>query len=161
MSQIDLSLEWGQDLALTPQGTLLFVSGWDRVRQRIIRRILTNPSQALPDGSSTPADYLFDATYGVGGGALVSQNPTRAWENALRQRVTQGVLSDAAVNSGFLPQIVIQKPQPNMILIFVGLTLLSGEAKAFGISLGSHQAPLTDEAGNALKDESGDELFGS
>lgn len=136
MAAFDLFLEWGQDLVLNASGTLATVSGWPQVRERIIRRILTNPAQTLPDGSTTPPDYVFDPSYGIGGGALVSQNPTPQWLDRLRQRVRQGVLSDAAVNPGYDPQIVISQPTPNTFVIAVGCQLQSGQAGAFSISVG-------------------------
>ena len=136
MATFDLALEWGQDLTLNASGSLATVTGWDQVRERIIRRILTNPAQTLPDGSTTPPDYVFDPGYGIGGGALVSQNPTQRWLDALRQRVRQGVLSDAAVNPGYDPQIVISQPTPETFVIAVGVQLQNGQAGAFSIAVG-------------------------
>lgn len=133
MSTLDFYLEYGQDLVLAPSGSLEIATGWDQVRERIIRRFLTNPAQVLPDGSSTPADYVFDPAYGIGGGALVSQNPTQQYLNALRQRIRQAVLSDVAVDPGADPQIVIQQPTPQTFMVFVGVQLSTGQQGTFSI----------------------------
>ncbi|HTI81726.1 MAG TPA: hypothetical protein VL614_14860 [Acetobacteraceae bacterium] len=136
MSGFDLDLEWSGDLVLSPAGTLQTVTGLPRVRQRIIRRFLSNSAQQLPDGTFTPPTYLFDTTYGIGGGALVSQNPTRAWRNSLIAKITQAVLSDTDVDPGVQPQVVIQQPQPNMMMIYVGFQLITGQSGSFGLQIG-------------------------
>jgi hypothetical protein len=136
MSTLDLYLEWGQDFVLSDAGTLQVALNWDQVRERIIRRILTNPGQVLPAGNFTPPDYIFDPNYGIGGGALVSQNPTKAFIHSLTSKITRGVLSDAAVDPGYQPQVVIQQPEPNIMIILVGLKLLTGQPQAFSIRVG-------------------------
>lgn len=136
MSAFDFDLDWNQDLVLSATGTLATVTGLPQVRQRIIRRFLSNSSQELPDGSYTPPTYLFDTTYGIGGGALVSQNPTRAWRNALIAKMTQAVQSDTAVDPGVQPQVVIQQPSPNMMMIYVGFQLTTGQQGNFGLQIG-------------------------
>ena len=55
-NSFDFFLEWGQDLVLSSTGTIQTATGLDRVRQRIIRRFLTNGSQVLPNGNYTPPD---------------------------------------------------------------------------------------------------------
>lgn len=91
----------------------------------------------MPDGNKTPADYLFDQSYGIGGGALVSQNPTRQWINDLKKRIRAGVLADAGVDPGSDPVIVFRQPQPNTFVIYVGVQLLSGQSGSFSLSVGS------------------------
>ena len=51
----DLSHLWGSDLALGPTGDLALAFGTDEGRQRVLRRLLTNPG-----------DYLWQPTYGAG-----------------------------------------------------------------------------------------------
>lgn len=137
---MDLFLEWGNDLVLTPSGSVATAVGWDEVRERIIRRILTNPAQTLPDGSSTQADYIFDPNYGIGGGALVSQNPTKRFVADLKKRIRAGVLADVAVSPSAEPQILIQQPQPNTITVYVGVLLSSGQTGVFSLSTSSTAA---------------------
>jgi phage baseplate assembly protein W len=51
----ELAQDWGGDLSASPTGDLAVVSGVDRSKQRVLRRLLTNPG-----------DYLFHPTYGAG-----------------------------------------------------------------------------------------------
>lgn len=57
---IDLNHYVGGDLSLSPTGSLSPVEGIDRGRQRILRRLITNPG-----------DYLFHTDYGAGLGRFV------------------------------------------------------------------------------------------
>lgn len=136
MSAFDFDLSWGQDLVLSSTGTLQTVTGLEQVIQRIIRSFLTDSSQVLPDGSRTAPGYVFDTAYGLSGGALVSQNPTRGWKNALIARVNQAVLSDVSVDPGVQPQVVIQQPQPSTMLIFVGFQLITGQPGNLSLQVG-------------------------
>ncbi|MDQ0124712.1 hypothetical protein J2W17_003666 [Pseudomonas lini] len=56
----DLNHYAGGDLALSPTGSLSPVEGLDRGKQRILRRLITNPG-----------DYLFHPEYGAGLGRYV------------------------------------------------------------------------------------------
>lgn len=51
----DLANEWGSDLSLSSTGDLLLVSGSAAGRERVLRRLLTNPG-----------DYIWDVGYGAG-----------------------------------------------------------------------------------------------
>lgn len=51
----DVGHFWGSDLLLSPTGDLARVTRADRSRQRVLRRLLTNPG-----------DYIFHPTYGAG-----------------------------------------------------------------------------------------------
>lgn len=129
-------LEWGGDLVLTPTGSLQTAVGWDQVRERIIRHFLTNRAQTLPDGSTTPPDYVFSPGYGQGAGALVDQNPNDAFVADLTRRMRQAVLSDAAVDPGAVPQITITRPRGDTYEVFVTVTLSNGQQGKVAISLG-------------------------
>ncbi|MDY7559975.1 phage tail protein [Pseudomonas sp. CCC3.2] len=56
----DLNHYVGGDLSLSPTGSLSTVSGIERGKQRILRRLITNPR-----------DYLFHPEYGAGLGQYV------------------------------------------------------------------------------------------
>ena len=56
----DLSQEWSSDLALGPTGGLALTSEADLTRQRLLRRLLTNPG-----------DYHWHPDYGAGLGRFV------------------------------------------------------------------------------------------
>lgn len=64
----DISHEMGFDLAWSPTGDIAAVDGTDWGRQRVLRRLLTNPG-----------DYLWHLAYGAGLAAMVGQpaNATR------------------------------------------------------------------------------------
>lgn len=54
----------GGDLSTSPSGDYRPVSGTEKGKQRVLRRLLTNPG-----------DYLFHPDYGAGLGQKVGQNP--------------------------------------------------------------------------------------
>lgn len=58
----DVSHFYGGDVALGPTGDLGRVSGVDRSKQRVLRRLLTNPG-----------DYIFHPTYGAGLGLMIGK----------------------------------------------------------------------------------------
>lgn len=122
----DFFLNWNSDLVITPSGSVQTATGWDRVRQRIIRRIITNPARPLPDGSFTAADNVFSPNYGIGLGALIDQ--TDADEATLERKIAQGVLEDADVDSTIPPSISFQRPSPAALWIIIGVTLKTGQS---------------------------------
>ena len=133
---MDFYLEWNGDLVLTPSGSAQTAVNWDQARERIIRSFLTNSAQQLPDGSYTPADYVFDITFGEGAGALVDQNPDQAYILGLNQRMRQAVLSDASADPGQVPVIVITQPEPDTYQVFVSVPLIDGTQGSVSITLG-------------------------
>ena len=58
----DLSHEFGGDLAAGPTGDLVLAEGAALGRQRVLRRLLTNPG-----------DYIWQPDYGAGLGRFVGQ----------------------------------------------------------------------------------------
>lgn len=56
----DLNQYVGDDLSLSPTGSLSPVEGIERGKQRVLRRLITNPG-----------DYLFNPEYGAGLGRYV------------------------------------------------------------------------------------------
>lgn len=122
-----LYLEWNGDLKLECRTSLQLATGWDEVRQRIIRRLITNCAQTLPDGRFTPADYIFDNSYGDGLGSMVDQNFTDTFLGALEQRIYAGVLADAAVDTSIPPTIKFARPMPEMLVIYISVILVTGQ----------------------------------
>ena len=133
---MDLYCEWGGDLVLSPSGGVQTATGWDQVRQRILRSLITSGDTVLPDGSSSPAGYVFHPTYGLGLGVLVSQNQTPAMLAELQSRIRAAVLEDASVDPSFQPQVVFRQPTTTCLEVYVGCLLLSGAPVSFGVSLG-------------------------
>lgn len=58
----DIAHLWGQDLGLGPTGDLGRVNRTTRSRQRVLRRLLTNPGE-----------YLFHPDYGAGVPKMIGQ----------------------------------------------------------------------------------------
>jgi hypothetical protein len=58
----DLAHIWGNDLQVSPAGDFARVNGLERSKQRVMRRLLTNPG-----------DYKQHPTYGAGLAAYVGQ----------------------------------------------------------------------------------------
>lgn len=122
----DFYLDWNSDFRITPNGSLQTAVGWDQVRQRIVRRIITNSSQLLPDGTRTPADYVFDPAFGIGAGALVDQNVDADYIAGLERRISRGVLEDSAVESTTPPTIQYVQPNNETFWAVVSVLLKSG-----------------------------------
>ena len=131
----DLYMDWQGDLLVTPNGSVQMASSWDHYRQRIVRRLVTNSAQVLPDGSTTAPDYIFDTAYGFGLAALVDQNPTEAFLQSLTAKIRAAVLADVAVDPGSLPTITIQQPNPSTYIVNIALTLLDGTPGTVQIAL--------------------------
>ncbi len=111
-------------------------SGWDEVRERIIRRFLTNSALPLPDGTTTPPDYVFDPLYGLGAGALIDQNPDATWRANFSRRMREAVVADSAVAPSSVPSINITTPLIGVTEVYVGIQLISGQQGSFSLTLG-------------------------
>lgn len=59
----DVGHFWGSDVQLGPTGDLARATRADRSKQRVLRRLLTNPG-----------DYIWHPTYGAGLPAKIGQN---------------------------------------------------------------------------------------
>ena len=131
-----LFLEWGGDLILENRTSLQLATGWDLVRQRIERRIITNSAQQLPDGTFTTADYIFDQNYGIGAGKMIGQPFDEQFVATLYQRIQAGVLADAAVSTTIPPSIqLIQTNGGNTLWCVVGVTLANGNTGQIALSV--------------------------
>jgi hypothetical protein len=131
----DFSLEWNGDFIVTPSGSIQTAVGWTLVRQRIIRRIITNSAEILPDGTFTNADNIFAPDFGVGLGTLVDQAFNEDFQAELQRRIAQGVLEDQDVDSTIPPSIVFERPNPSTLVIVIGLTLKTGQPGTISIQV--------------------------
>ena len=59
----DLFQQWGGDLVVAANSDILPSNQTDRGTQRVLRRLLTNPSDPL---NNLPSDYIFHPAYGAG-----------------------------------------------------------------------------------------------
>jgi hypothetical protein len=123
---LDFYAEWNQDYVLTPNGSLQTAVGWDRTRQRIERKLITNSAQQLPDGTFTVADYVFEPTFGQGVGAMVDQNPTQAFTAEYIGKVNQAISQEFGTDPGEAPSIVFTRPDPSTWMVTIGVPLLNG-----------------------------------
>ena len=71
----DLYHLWSGDLNLSATGGLLLVDSVELSKQRVLRRLLTNPAQYDTNGNVTvPGDYLWQQEYGAGLPSYIGQN---------------------------------------------------------------------------------------
>ena len=96
---INLSLPWAGDLQLTNNGSLAFVSGIERVRQRIVRRYFTCPAEVLAGGIFVASDYMFDPNYGLGATRLVGQQISPEKAALVTTKIKNAVLIDEGVDT--------------------------------------------------------------
>lgn len=133
----DIYCEWGQDILVTPNGSIQTAVGWDRVRQRIIRSLITNPAQTLPDGSTTAPDYVWHKDFGVGAGSMVGQVPNQHYQAHLISMINQAVLSDVSVDPGSTPTVIFQQLQPGTWIVFISVTLKDGTTGRVSVKVGA------------------------
>lgn len=109
----DLNTWYGNDVNVSASGDLLLIDGRDRVRQRILRRLLTNSNN---DGF--PSDYLWHPTYGAG-------CPRRVGEtrdiNAISAAIRSQIMAEAGVAKQPLPEIDVA-PIDNGVFVSIRYT---------------------------------------
>ncbi len=125
-SGLDFYAEFNQDYVLTPSGSIQTAVGWDRIRQRIERRLITNSHQQLPDKTYTAADYIFAPSFGLGVGAMIDQNPTKSFTAAYIGRVNQAISREYGVDPGVAPQVTFAQPNQYTWLITAVVPMLGG-----------------------------------
>ena len=88
-------------------GDLLSIDGLDRGRQRIIRRLLTNPG-----------DYTWHPDYGAGLGRLVGETRNRY---AIESRIRSQIMQEACVARTPLP-VITSSPIPDGLFVSIVYT---------------------------------------
>jgi hypothetical protein len=105
----DLSHWMGQDIGLSPTGDVGRVNGSDRSRQRVLRRLLTNPGE-----------YLTHPAYGAGLARFVgSVTDVGAITAAIRGQM----LLESSVAKTPAPKINVN-PLPNGLAVTIAYTSL-------------------------------------
>jgi hypothetical protein len=132
---MDLFIELQSDFLLTANGDIVAAEGWDEVRQRIERRIFTNPAAAQDNGAVIPADYIFDPEYGLGARAAVGNTFTQQMIAAFTQRIYEGVMVDQGVNNNVPPVITVKQVNPQNVEFSIQVTLATGLAQTILLSL--------------------------
>lgn len=130
-----LFAEWGGDLQLTNTGALQPATGWDEIRQRIERRLLTSPSGFLPDGTPTAAEYIFHPDYGEDLQAYVGQNIGESWMNGVRKSVLAGTRVDAGVQPDTLPKVTFTRTGSHQISMNILVQLVTGQVGSISLEM--------------------------
>ncbi|QAU22605.1 phage tail protein [Dyella sp. M7H15-1] len=101
----DLSHYWSGDCSAAANGDLLTASDTERAKQRILRRLLTNPAQKDAAGNVTVhGDYIFHPDYGAGLPRLVGSLASPA---EIRALIRGQMLLEASVARNPAPNITV------------------------------------------------------
>lgn len=93
----DLYNDMGQDLILNPDSDLLNVSNTERSKQRVLRRLLTNP-----------IDYIWHIDYGAGLPSYVGREYSNATFNDIQSAIISNIFNEDSVAKIPAPEIIFQ-----------------------------------------------------
>lgn len=124
---VDLYLDWNGDFLVTPSGSVQAAVGWDQVRQRITRRLLTPPGGRLPDGTLSPPGNVFSPGFGIGLPVLVDHPTDLEQQQTMQRYISRAVLEDTDVLSTSPPSVQFQLLDAETVRIVIGVTLLTGQ----------------------------------
>lgn len=119
----DLSHEFGADLEVGPTGDLAVAQGAAQGRQRVLRRLLTNPG-----------DYIWQPDYGAGLGRFVG---SPAAPERIRAVVRSQIFREPAVARS--PEPVVEVQADGQGRVFVAIRYAdadSGATQSLGFSVG-------------------------
>lgn len=101
----DIDHYWNGDCSAAANGDLLTASDSERSKQRILRRLLTNPAQKDAAGNVVvPGDYIFHPDYGAGLPRMVGSLATPA---EIRARIRGQMLLETSVARSPPPDITV------------------------------------------------------
>ena len=107
---MDLSLPWGSDLAIGPNGDFKGVTDDAATKERIVRRLLTNPIGLDSNGTEVAeCDYHFHPNYGAGTRRYVHGVITQELQQTVQQRVTDQALQEPSVVATPAPVVNVTK----------------------------------------------------
>ena len=89
----DIAHDFGGDIVFAPNGDVALAAGPVLTRQRVLRRLLTNPG-----------DYIWDVNYGAGLGAMVGQP---AYTDRIAAIVRAQMFQEASVARNPLPVVSV------------------------------------------------------
>jgi hypothetical protein len=92
----DLALDWGQDFSISAQCDLQTATDLPLLKQRVIRRILTNKK-----------DLIFEPLFGVGIPQYVSDGISPSIFNEIKQRVIEEIYKEETIARDPAPEIEI------------------------------------------------------
>ena len=116
----DCSHQFGGDLSVSAAGDLLLASGDTYTRQRILRRLLTNPG-----------DYIWHPTYGAGLRQLVGQD-TNIMQ--IQQIVRSQIFAEASVAQSPAPVVYATQDATGNVTVSISY---------HDAATGTQQAPLS------------------
>jgi phage baseplate assembly protein W len=120
---MDLSHEFGADLAAGPTGDLVLAQGAALGRQRVLRRLLTNPG-----------DYIWQPAYGAGLGRFVGEP---AAPERIRAVVLSQIFREAAVARSPEPAVEVQAGTDGRVFVSIRYAdAASGETQSLSIRVG-------------------------
>ncbi len=119
----DIWHQWGSDLMVGPTGDLAAVNGALLGRQRVLRRLLTNPG-----------DYIWQLGYGAGLAQFVGQ-PFNALQ--IRAVIRSQIFQETAVAR--MPEPVIEVASDDIGAVYVDIRYVdavTGETQVISFSVG-------------------------
>lgn len=106
----DFSLPWGDDLAISPSGGILLIDGDVLARERVIRRLCSNPRTVLDDGTVLDPDHLLHPAFGAGLGRVVGRSVSlagRADLDEIETAIRNTLRAEPSVSQEQPPQITL------------------------------------------------------
>ena len=119
----DIWHQWGSDLMVGPTGDLASVAGALLGRQRVLRRLLTNPG-----------DYIWQLGYGAGLAQFVGR-PANALQ--IRAVIRSQIFQEAAVAR--MPEPVIEVASDDIGAVYVDIRYVdavTGQTQVLSFSVG-------------------------
>lgn len=108
---MDLYHYWGGDIQLSATGDLLTVDGVTETNQRILRGLMTSPSE-----------YFYHPTYGAGIGKHVGDALSVQDYAAIQASIRGIVLADIDVSPNPAPAFDFQPSTSGMLLVSINYT---------------------------------------
>jgi hypothetical protein len=131
----DLFLEDGADFVLNAAGDLVIATDWDEVRQRIERRIFTNPQTTQTGGEPIEPEYIFHTDYGLGAEAVIGDTWNQNAINSFRDKIIKGVIQDQGVNGAVMPSVQVNPISGHEVEFQIQVTLVNGLQNTITLSV--------------------------
>lgn len=101
----DIDHWYGNDISESSTGDLGSVTGVTKGRQRVLRRLLTNPAETSPEGDQLPPDYIWHPDYGAGLGRFIGRAGQQVEAVG---RIRSQMLMESCVAQEPAPEISVQ-----------------------------------------------------